>query len=176
MPAKPGPMTPSIPNGSPVSMVLPVITRPQAPGRGNHSLEAGQRQHVRLSPGCPRRSLHTRRRLRFYLAPGIRRFHQREFHHHGTCRPELESAVALSAGRAARLIPISSHADGSQRLALRHRAADPARKRQPDRVPARLAHHHGGFPRLCRRPLQDVRVGRRSWNSRPSASGWSSPP
>ena len=76
-----------------------------------------------------------------------------------TGRPELESAAALSAGRAARRLPVPGHADRSHRLALRHRAADPARKRQPDRVPAGFAHHHGGFPRLRRRPLQDFELG-----------------
>jgi hypothetical protein len=50
----------------------------------------------------------------------------------------------------------------AQLLALRHRAPHRARKRQPDRVPAGFAHHHGRFPRLRRRPLPHLRIGRRN--------------
>ena len=59
----------------------------------------------------------------------------------------------------------------SHLLALRHRPAHPARKRQPDRVPAGFAHHAGGFPRLRRRPLPHLRIGQRRGRSALSPRG-----
>ena len=112
-----------------------------------------------------------RRGLRFHLAAGIGGLLLRRVGHQRTGRAQLESAAALSRGRAARRLSVPGHAEGARRLALRHRAAHPARERQRDRVSARQPDHDDRFAGLHRRALSHHRPRHRAGHSALPARG-----